>query len=102
MQEPVCSRKPGFFPLSVGCEGVLGGEDGVGEEGGFVAADHVDVGGLDVVGVEEACYTCDHHAPVAALGYCSIIGWLDGGDNMRGPNRGEVPYLLYPSLSMSL
>ena len=30
---------------------MLGCEEGVGEERGFVAADHVYVGGLDVVGV---------------------------------------------------
>ena len=50
---------------------MLGCEDRVREEGGGVAADHVDVGGLDVVGVEEAHYSGYHCAPVAALGYCS-------------------------------
>ena len=49
---------------------MLGCEEGSGEKGGFVAADHVDVGGLDVVRVEEAHYAGDHSAPVAALGYC--------------------------------
>lgn len=76
--------------MCVGCEGVLGCEDGIGEKGGFMAADHVYVGGLDVVGVQEAHYACDHHAPVAALGYCPTSCQLAKGDNMRYPRRGTI------------
>ena len=61
---------------------MLGCEEGVGENGGFVAADHVYVGGADVLGVEEAHYAGYHCAPVAALGYYSMVCLLGGGDNM--------------------
>ena len=52
--------------------------------------DHVYVGGLDVVGVQEAHYACDHRAPVAALGYYSTTCRLDEGNNMRCPRRGTI------------
>lgn len=79
---------------------MLGCEEGVGGEGGRVAADHVYVGGLDVVGVEETHDAGDHAAPVAALGYCIVIRqWL----LQRGLySKKSIPYLSYPSFSMSL
>ena len=69
---------------------MLGCEDWIGEKSGFVAAQHVNVGGLDVVGVQEAHYAGDHRAPVAALGYCSTIARSDEGDNMRCSRKGTI------------
>ena len=49
---------------------MLDSEDWVGEECWLMAADHVYVGGLDVVRIEEAHYAGDHYGPVAALINC--------------------------------
>ena len=66
-EEPVAAGVAGLFARGRGGEGMLGGEDGVGEEAGSVAADHVDVGSHDVLRVEEAHDAGYHAAPVAAL-----------------------------------
>lgn len=80
---------------------MLSEEERVGGEGWGVPSDQVDVRGEDVSGVEEAHYAGYHAAPVAALGYY-LSEWLcQTGVDLDSKVVG-IPYLSYPSLSMSL
>ena len=73
VQEPICPRETSFFASVIGSEGVTEVEERRRGEGGFSAADEVDMGGNDMVGVEETHDAGDHHAPVSALGRCRDV-----------------------------
>lgn len=100
LRKPVVAAYAPLLARVVGGKLVLEVEERVGEEGGLVASNHVDVGGADVVGIHERHGTGNHAAPVAALGdimgvaefqheFVARFGILGKGEAAFGDAGGE-------------